>query len=128
VGALAATLVLISTAVAGLFNDGVAAVQRGDYATAIGIWHRLADQGDTRALDWLGQMYQQGWGVPQDYAAAVSWYRRAADKGDAVAQNNLGFMYLYGLGVPQDVAARMTPAQIADAQRLAGEWKPKRER
>ena len=97
-------------------------------------------------------MYDHGQGVPLDYALAVSWYRKAAEQGDGSAQNNLGVMYENGQGVPQDyvqahmwfnlagalagereksvknrdrVAAKMTPAQIAEAQRLASEWKPK---
>ena len=94
-------------------------------------------------------MYSEGQGVPQDYAAAVKWYRLAADQGDAYAQYNLGVMYANGRGVPQDyvqahkwynlgavagdkdaiknrdnVAGKMTPAQIAEAQKLAREWKP----
>ena len=96
-------------------------------------------------------MYDHGQGVPQDYAEAVKWYRLAADQGYAVAQYNLGFMYADGQGVPQDyvqshmwfnlaaaqsdanavqnrdiIAAKMTPDQIAEAQRLAREWKPTR--
>jgi TPR repeat protein len=102
-------------------------------------------------------MYRDGGGVPQDYAAAVSWLRKAAEQGYAPAQNNLGNLYAEGRGVPQDyvqahvwanlaasrsngpeheiainnrdvVAEKMTPAQIAEAQKLAREWKPKPER
>ena len=98
----------------------------------------------------LGFMYNNGQGVPQDYAETVKWYRLAAEQGHASAQNNLGLMYDNGEGVPQDyvqahmwynlagaqgleqaaknrdnVAKRMTPAQIAEAQKLAREWKPK---
>lgn len=92
-------------------------------------------------------MYENGEGVPQDYVAAVKWYRKAAERGFALAQNNLGQMYINGEGVPQDyiqghmwsylaaakgyeigrenrdiIAKKMTPAQIAEAQRLAREW------
>ncbi len=102
----------------------------------------------------LASLYDTGLGVPQDYAAAASWLRKAADQGHATAQYNLGVMYENGRGVPQDyvqahkwfnlaasrateayvreqgtknrdtVAAQMTPQQIAEAQRLAREWKP----
>ncbi len=93
-------------------------------------------------------MYYDGRGVPQDDAEAVRWYRKAAEQGLAQAQHNLGVMYANGQGVPQDyvlahkwynlsaarggmagnttprdyVASKMTPAQIAEAQRLAREW------
>ena len=97
--------------------------------------------------------YANGRGVPQDYAEAAKWYRKAADQGNAYAQSNLGWMYANGRGVPQDyvqahmwmnlaaahtigddekryvadrdrVAANMSSSQMAEAQRLAREWKP----
>ena len=96
-------------------------------------------------------MYQYGAGVPQDYATAAARYRKAAEQGYAPAQAGLGVLYFNGQGVRKDyvrahmwwnlnatqgygqsfangdnVAARMTPAQIAEAQKLAREWKPKR--
>jgi uncharacterized protein len=120
-----------------------------DYAAAVR-WYRLAaEQGDASAQADLGFMYEMGQGATQDYAEAVRWYRLAADQGVATAQAALGFMYEAGRGVPQnDVLAhmwfsvsaprgfqpaaalrdllvdRMTPAQIAEAQKLARDWKP----
>ncbi len=132
------------------FDEGVAAYERGDYATALREFRVLAAQGHADAQFNLGVMYGKGVGVPQDYAEAVKWTRKAAEQGDAGAQYNLGFMYGKGDGVPQDyaqahmwfnlagsqgdkqaieirdiVAKLMTPAQIAEAQKLAREWKPK---
>jgi hypothetical protein len=121
-----------------------------DHAEAVR-WYRLAaEQGDARAQTRLGIMYENGQGVPQDYAEAVRWYRLAAEQGDARAQYSLGIMYDNGQGVPQDyvmahmwanlaaaqgnalasknrgiTASKMTSAQIAEAQRLAREWRPK---
>jgi hypothetical protein len=96
-------------------------------------------------------MYAKGQGVPQDYKEALRWFRLAADQGDALAQAKLGLRYEEGEGVPQnyvlahmwytlataqklkiaadlrdDLAKKMTPAQIAEAQKLAREWKPKK--
>ncbi len=102
----------------------------------------------------LGVMYSNGQGVTQDYAEAAKWYRKSAEQGHASAQINLAFMYGNGQGVPHDyvqahmwynlaaaslpgedrdratknrdiVAGLLTPAQIAEAQRLAREWKPR---
>ena len=95
-------------------------------------------------------LLSNGRGVPQDYVEAVKWYRKAAEQGDASAQYNLGVMYYNGQGVPQDyiqahmwlnlsaaqgnkvavqnrdlIASKMSPEQVAQAQRLAREWKPK---
>ena len=121
-----------------------------NYAEALK-WYRLAaDQGNAVAKNELGVMYANGWGVPQNHAEAAKWYRPAADQDNAVAQYNLGFVYGKGQGVPRDyvraymwstlaaaqgrqdavknretVARSMTRAQIAEAQKLAREWKPK---
>ena len=62
---------------------------------------KTTDQGEANAQFQLGDMYEQGQGVPQDYEEAVKWYRLAADQGNAYAQVNLGTMYDNGTGVPQ---------------------------
>jgi TPR repeat protein len=98
-------------------------------------------------------LYGDGKGVPQDYAKAVRWYEKAATQGNTEAQLNLGFLYAKGQGIAKDdvrafmwynlaaghltgadqknaaiyrdeIASRMTPAQIAEAQKLAQERKP----
>lgn len=89
-------------AVAGLFEDGQAASNRGDYATALRLWRPIADEGHAQARVRLGLMYEFGSGVPQDYATAVAWYRKAADQGDADGQKRLASMYFWGHGVPHD--------------------------
>jgi len=77
-------------------DDAVVAYKRGDYATALRLYRRLADQGKPSAQHNLGVMYAKGEGVPQNHAEAVKWYRRAADQGFARAQYNLGLMYANG--------------------------------
>ena len=120
-----------------------------DEATYFDSIKNRAGQGEAEAQTLLGGMYSDGLGVPQDYAEALKWYNLAAAQGDDSAQFQLGYMYYKGLGVPRDyvqaykwlnlaaaafpigyaaemrdmVAARMTPAQIAEAQKLASEWK-----
>ena len=84
------------------FDKGLAAVKRGDFATALREWTPLAEQGDAIAQTSLGVLYERGDGVPQDIKQAVRWYRLAAEQGDAIAQFNLGIMYDNGRGVSQD--------------------------
>ena len=86
-------------ATAGPLEDAVAAYQRGDYATALRLWHPLAEQGDADAQFHLGVMYESGQGVLRNDAEAIKWYRKAAEQDDAVAQFNLGIMYAKGEGV-----------------------------
>ncbi len=45
------------------FDDGVGAYLRGDYATALQEFRRLAEQGDATAQYNLGVMYLKGFGV-----------------------------------------------------------------
>ncbi len=58
----------------------------------------------------------QGQGVPQDYVLAHMWANLAAVQGNENAIKNRAIL-----------EKRMTPAQLAEAQRLAGEWKAKGE-
>jgi len=134
------------------YQKGFGAYERGNYDTALKEWRPLAKQGLSQAQYNLGLMYAEGEGVAQDYQEAVRWYRLAAEQGHASGQFSLGAMYTAGQGVPKDyvlahmwinlaapkgvkgaVKARdlleemMTPAQIAEAQRLVREWKAKRE-
>ena len=84
------------------FHKGLAAAQKGDFATALREWTPLAEQGDSDAQSNLGVMYEKGQGVLQDYKTAVKWYRLSAEQGNAGAQFNLGVMYTKGQGVLQD--------------------------
>jgi TPR repeat protein len=131
------------------FETAMDAYNRKDYATALREWQAQAKQGDADAQDFLGTLYFKGWGVPQDYTKARQWWEKAAAQGSASAQSDLALLYANGLGGSQDLvqaymwyslaagngyeiatgyrndlAKQMTPAQIAEAQRLAREWKP----
>ena len=135
------------------FKKGLAADQRGDYATALRQWRPLAEQGDADAQFNVGNAYHTGQGVPQDDAEAVKWYRKAAEQGDVMAQHNLGALYCKGQGVPQDdvlahmwfslaaaqgneeavknrgiVERKMWPWNVWKAERLAREWLEKHPR
>ena len=81
------------------FDDGLAAYNRGDFATALVEFTPLAEQGVAAAQYILGVMYRKGQGVAQHDAEAVKWYRLAAEQGHTFAQSNLGFMYDKGHGV-----------------------------
>ena len=96
---------LTGTAIAGPFEVGQAAFQRGDYATALRLWLPLARRGIVAAQHNVAVIYDSGGrGVPRDEVEAVRWYHHAAEQGSASAQNNLGTMYFAGRGTPQDLA------------------------
>ena len=56
---------------AGPFEDGVEAVERGDYTTALKYWQPLAELGHFGAQYILAVMYSTGRGVPQNDTEAV---------------------------------------------------------
>ena len=122
-----------------------------DYKEAARWFRAAAEQGDANAQHFLGLSYNRGEGVPQDFSEAVRWFRAAAEQGHPSAQFALGLQYWTGEVVPKDyiqahmwlnlsasntgyesaaktrdiTARQMTAEQIAEAQRLAREWKPK---
>ena len=185
--ALVVSSYLVAPVLANPSDEGLAAYDRKDYATAIRLWRPLAKKGNATLQVILATLYAQGKGAPQDYEEAIVWYRLAAEQGDpagqhglagayhsgngvrkdvakavewcrksaeqnyALSQVSMGTFYARGLGVPKNdtiaymwynlaaskgaknaakyrnlAAERMTPAQIAEAQRLAREWKPKK--
>ena len=121
-----------------------------DDVQARGWYEKAAAQGQAKAQFNLGTLYFNGEGTPKDYQQALRWFRLAADQGEALAQTKIAIMYDEGQGVPQNIVQaykwyslaatngdkpanelrntitnQMTPAQIAEAQKLAQEWKPK---
>jgi uncharacterized protein len=121
-----------------------------DYTEAVRWFLMAAKSGNAVAQTMTGNMYLEGHGVRQDYAVAADWFWKAAEQGEVGGQVMLGLAYEAGNGVPQDyvlahmwlnlagaqgetramkwrdrVATKMTPAQIAEAQRLAREFKAK---
>lgn len=133
----------------GLLYDNGRGVQK-DYAQARQWYEKAAAQGRADAQVSLGILYDYGRSIPQDFKKAVYWYRLSAKQGNDLAQRRLGLMYERGDGVERDyvqaymwytlgaakgaergvalrdaLAKQMTPEQIAEANQLAQEWKPK---
>ena len=76
---------------------------------------KAAEQGDDRAQYNLGVMYANGNGVPKDVQQAYFWWLLSSAQDHPVAVKNRELM-----------AERLTPAQRAEAQTKARDWKPKR--
>jgi hypothetical protein len=114
-------------------------------------WYRMAaTQRHVGAFYRLCVLSDIGRGMPQDYQEALRWCRLAADQGHGPAMFVIATHYEKARGVPKDVvqayhwynlaaanghedgakwrdrlARDMTPTQIAQAQFLARNWKPK---
>ena len=111
---VAFALALASSVAAQDFDAGWEAAQRDDYVAAEREWRPLAEQGHAVAQNNLGVMYFNGQGVAQDHVQAHMWFALAASQGERGATINR-----------KRVARLMTPEKIAEAERLAREWKPK---
>ena len=148
---LASCLAPIDRVAANPMARASAAYARGDYVGAVNLLTPLAFRGNPQAQAFLGFMFENGYGAPQVYVTASDLYFQAAMRGNAFGQGMLGLMYDKGHGVPQDfvlaykwlnlaaarspkherdyflrlrnaVASKMSPAQIAEGQRLAMLW------
>ncbi len=128
-----------------MYNNGEGV--RRDFGKAATWFFRAAVQGYAPAQTSLGVKYEKGQGIKRNYREAVNWYRHGAEQGYATAQYRLGRMYVLGHGIWRDyteaitwfeiaaaqgiedaatardvVSARLSPAQIAEAERKAREW------
>lgn len=128
------------------FGNGVTR----DVNEAVKWYRKAAEQGHKPAQIFLGFCYKNGEGVATNEVEAVQWFRKAGERGDRLGQYMLGFCYQYGKGVPSnsvealkwfnlsaaqdfdlakrtqsEVSNQLKKEQIAEAQKLASEFKPK---
>ncbi len=123
--------------------------QRKDYARAFEWYSRASEKRHPFAVFRLGMMYEQGWQVAKDGTKAIRLFEDAAWLGSPDAQHYLGLLYFQGQLVPKNsawsyawlnlaasknpayakardlVEKRLTPEQLAEAQRLSIEWAEK---
>ena len=122
---------------------------KNDFKQSFNLHEELANNGHVIAQYNLGNYYTNGEGVAQNYNQAFYWYEKAAERGHEKSQYNLGLL-LYARelrgandivqahkwsnlaainGLKEAVERRnflekhMTQVQIAEAQKLASEWK-----
>jgi TPR repeat protein len=135
------------------YNLGVILEKKGE-TEGIEWLDKAAARGDVDAKYKLGRVYYVGEHISQDHDRALKYFRDLAERGDSHGQFHLGLMYYKGEGVPQDfvvahswinlaasraaenegararslrdlLAEEMTKDQIAEAQNLARQWKPR---
>jgi TPR repeat protein len=82
-----------------------------DKAKAVFFMQKAADQGDSDAEYFLGQMYERGEGVEQDLTQARQWYQRAANQGHEAAQTRLAELFSACPGVTQVVVEEQCPVE-----------------
>ena len=102
-----------------MYHRGLGVPQ--DYREAVRWFRKAAEQGSADAQGNLGVMYGNGKGVTQDYVLSHMWLNLAVSRFLASEKENRD----KAIKDRDIVAGVMTPAQIAAAQKLAREWKPK---
>ena len=85
-------------------------------------WYRKAAEQDYVDAQYsLGQMYFDGEGVPQDYVQAHKWFNLATAREGEYREIDLAEVQR----AKNESEKVMTGSQVAEAQRLAREWRPK---
>ena len=89
---------------------GMRYLELQNYDQALHWFEKSAVQGNLEAQMYLGDAYARGRGVAIDFVKAHMWLSLAAAQGGYEAKNR--FQYLL---------SKMTPEQIAEAQRVSGD-------
>ena len=105
---VAAQILGSAAALAGPWEDGMAAYNRGDYVPAMRVFRAMAEQGNAKAQSVLGVMYRHGQGVSRNPVRAFLWFSRAAARGDTKARAEL-----------HEVSQTMTSEELSQAREMA---------
>ena len=78
------------------------ALERKEIRAGLSALRAAAHDGDPRAQNHLGTLFEDGRIVARDFGRAVFWYRKSAEMGNPEGQLNLGRMYRGGMGMERD--------------------------
>jgi len=91
----------------------------GNRAEAMKWLLAAAEQGLPRAQSKLAEMYASGRATPEDFIYASAWFLLATANLRGIHRHRARSGYAR-------ISLRLTPAQLARAKRLAGNWRPKK--
>ena len=121
-GVAAGVLAVSLAGVAGVsadYDSARKALDRKDFRAGIAALRAAARDGDARAQNHLGTLFEDGRIVDRDFDRAAFWYRKSADQGNAHGQLNLGRMYRGGIGLKRDERQAVYWYRAAAGQGLA---------
>ena len=99
------------------FRGGLAAYNRGEYASAAKAWRPLAEQGHAKAQFNMAMLHFKGRGVPHDHVTGYMWFRLSLAHGYKRAAEGL-----------EVVGRNMSRGEIARAEKMARDWLGKRKK
>jgi TPR repeat protein len=91
----------------------------GNRAEAMKWLLAAAEQGLPRAQSKLAEMYAGVPAAPEDFINACAWFLLATRSSRGIHRHRARSGY-------ERISSRLTPAQLARAKRLAGDWQPKK--
>ncbi len=105
-----------SPAVAGTYEEADIAYDAKDYELAKSILLPLSEEGDARAMNMLGLMYEYGDGYPKNAKLACDWYEKSAALGYTAAKENYSSCFARGFGREQDTKQALSLCHEAMAK------------
>ena len=110
--------------------DGIACYRSGRYDEAYAAFQASEAEGNKKAPRYIGQMYEEGLGLPRDCGEAAACYARGVAMGDLTSGYRLGLLYRDGRGVPRDLqkaAALFASVAASDNKAATGVLDAERE-
>jgi TPR repeat protein len=101
---LLATLFVIAGPASADAEKGRAALEAGDFKTALGELTADAAKGDVDAMFILSRLYAEGKATTQDLKASFEWMEKAAKAGSVRASGTIAMYYSEGIGTARDDA------------------------
>ena len=86
------------------YNLGVAAYKKRNYSEAVAQWTKSVASGNTEAMNNLGYLLYNGYGVDKDIDRAIKLWRVASEAGESESQWHLGRAYETGVGVERSLS------------------------
>ncbi len=83
---------------------GINVTKNNDYLLARRLTRKCAEAGYTKAMTWMSQLENNGFGGDYNPDASAEWDRRAAEAGDPVGRFNYGLDLIRGHGVAKNEA------------------------
>ncbi len=96
-----------------------------DNAAAAKWYKQAAEHGEVRGQIAIGNLNRFGRGVPKNLVRAHMWYAIAAASEPENNPNVVKKLEEFAADYRDKVAQEMTPAQIAEAEKMAREWMAK---
>lgn len=105
-----------SSAFADVCDEGVLAVKKQNYKTALEKFSMTSKRNDKKCLMGMSFLNYFGYGLPQNFEQSFMFAQKSAQLGNAEAQGFLSAMYAEGQGVPKDLIKAHMWSNVAIAQ------------